>query len=160
MLMIITLDDVPLSIVGQDPGPDGPPPALADRLGYLLGQAHERHRRLAAARLAPFGLAPRAFGALTVLAAEGPLTQQALGTRIGLDRTTMVALVDALEAAGHVARERRPDDRRAYALRVTTQGRRTRARATRAAAGAEDDALASLTEAERATLKRLLRRVL
>lgn len=157
--MICFLDDVPSAAVTQDAARTTPP-ALGDRLGYLLGQAHERHRRLAAERLAPLGLAPRAFGALTVLAAEGPLTQQALGSRIGLDRTTMVALVDGLEAAAFVVRQRRPEDRRAYALRVTPQGRRTLARATRAALRAEDDALAALTDTERATLKDLLRRIL
>jgi DNA-binding MarR family transcriptional regulator len=37
----------------------------------------------------------------------------------------MVKLIDGLEASGDVVRERSPDDRRSYALRVTAGGRRT-----------------------------------
>ena len=40
-----------------------------------------------------------------------------------VDRTTMVAIVDELEAAGFVDRQRNPEDRRAYALEATDAGR-------------------------------------
>ena len=87
--------------------------SLADRLGPLLGRAHEAHRVLAQRALASFGLSPKGFGALAVLAAEGPLSQQRLAARQGIDRTTMVAVVDELERVGAVERRRDPDDRRA-----------------------------------------------
>ena len=138
----------------------GPSAALAENLGFLLGQAHERHRELAASRLRGVGLAPKEYGALSVLVAEGPLTQQELSRRTGIDRTTMVAIADALEEKGHVVRERHPADRRAYALRVTTQGRRTRARASRAVQRTEEEFLAPLSERERIQLKRTLRRLI
>jgi DNA-binding MarR family transcriptional regulator len=83
----------------------GPSAALAENLGFLLGQAHERHRELAASRLRGVGLAPKEYGALSVLVAEGPLTQQELCRRTGIDRTTMVALADALEEKSLVVRE-------------------------------------------------------
>ena len=54
-----------------------------------------------------------------MIATEGPLSQQRLGERTALDRTTVVAIVDGLEEAGYVERRRDPDDRRAYALEVT-----------------------------------------
>jgi DNA-binding MarR family transcriptional regulator len=133
--------------------------ALAQNLGFLLGTAHDRHRELAAARLVGLGLAPKEYGALSVLVAEGPLTQQQLGRRTGIDRTTMVAVADALEEKGLAVRERDPSDRRAYALRVTGPGRRTLARARRAAALAEEEFLAGLTPRQRTQLKSLLRRL-
>ena len=43
------------------------PDALADRLGPLLGRAHEAHRRLTLRALAPLGLSPTGFGALAVI---------------------------------------------------------------------------------------------
>jgi DNA-binding MarR family transcriptional regulator len=133
--------------------------ALSDNLGFLLGYTHDRHRELAASRLLRTGLAPKEYGALSVLVAEGPLTQQDLCRRTGIDRTTMVAVADALERKELVIRERKPGDRRAYALRVTTAGRRILTRARRAMLRAEDEFLAPLTERERAQLKRTLRRL-
>lgn len=130
---------------------------MHDRLGFLLGQAHLAHRQLAESALAPLGLGPRQFGALAVLADEGPLSQQRLGERVGLDRTTMVALVDGLERSGMVERERNPDDRRAYALRATPRGRRVLARATAAVDRAEADFLRRLPAQDARRLKEILR---
>lgn len=140
----------------QEDDPPGPSAALAENLGFLLGHAHDRHREIAASRLLGVGLAPKEYGALSVLVAEGPLTQQELGRRTRIDRTTMVAVADALESKALAVRERNPADRRAYALRATPQGRRTLTRATRAIQRAEDEFLSSLSPADRRRLKKLL----
>jgi DNA-binding MarR family transcriptional regulator len=130
---------------------------MSDRLGFLLGRAHMAHREVAETALAPLGLGPRQFGTLAVLADEGPLSQQRLGERTGIDRTTMVALVDGLERSGLVERERDADDRRAYALRATPRGRRVLGRATAAAARAEAEFLAPLQAEDARRLKEILR---
>jgi DNA-binding MarR family transcriptional regulator len=146
--------------VDEPPGPPAAPSeSLADNLGFLLGHAHDRHRALAAGRLAGLGLAPKEYGALSVLVAEGPLTQQQLGRRTGIDRTTMVAVADGLEHKGLAVRERSPADRRAYALGATAAGRRTLRRAARAIAAAEEEFLAALPERQRGQLKSILRRL-
>ena len=90
--------------------PDRIPPALADHLGPLLGRAHEAHRRLSLAALAPLELTPKGFGALRVLDAEGPMSQRRLAERQGIDRTTAVAVVDELERLRAVERRRDPTD--------------------------------------------------
>jgi len=136
------------------------PPALADVLGPLLGRAHEAHRALTADALAPFGLTPKAFGALAILDAEGPLSQLALARRQGIDRTTMVAVIDELERAGAVERRRDVRDRRRYALHVTPTGRALLPRAAAAAAEAEERFLEPLPVADRARLKAALRELL
>ena len=133
------------------------PAPLTERLGPLLGRAHEAHRRGSAAALAPFGLSPRAFGALAVLGAEGPLSQRRLSERQGIDRTTTVAVVDELERLGAVERRRDAADRRAHALHVTAKGRRLLPRARAAVAEAEAAFLAPLPEADRAQLRAALR---
>jgi DNA-binding MarR family transcriptional regulator len=65
----------------------------------------------------------------------------------GVDRTTMVALIDGLERGGLVERSPHPEDRRKNVVALTAAGRETMA----AAAGAADDAerrfLAPLGEA-------------
>lgn len=73
-----------------------------------------------------------------MILSEGPLSQQALGQRMGVDRSTIVTLVDDLEAAGLVERRRNPADRRAYALQATAAGRRWQARAEKAIIEIED----------------------
>ncbi len=133
--------------------------ALDGRLGPLLGRAHDAHRRLSVAALEPLELSPKGYGALAIVAADGPLKQQRLAQRQGVDRTTAVAVVDELERLGAVKRQRHATDRRAYALEVTPRGRRLLAAAEQAVAEAEERFLAPLTPGERQTLRAALRRL-
>jgi DNA-binding PadR family transcriptional regulator len=48
-----------------------------------------------------------------------------------IDRTTMVALLDDLEAKGYVARQRHPHDRRAFLVHRTDSGRLAKVDAVR-----------------------------
>ena len=137
--------------------PEPMPDALAERLGPLLGRAHDAHRRLSLEALAPLGLGVKSVGALTVLQAEGPLSQRRLAERQGIDRTTMVAVVDELERLGAVERRKDPADRRANALHITPQGRRLLTRARKAVADAEEAFLAPLAPAEQQRLRAALR---
>ena len=137
--------------------PEPMPDALAERLGPLLGRAHDEHRRLSLEALAPLGLGVKSVGALTVLQAEGPLSQRRLAERQGIDRTTMVAVVDELERLGAVERRKDPADRRANALYITPRGRRLLTRARTAVAGAEEAFLAPLPPAEQQRLRAALR---
>jgi DNA-binding MarR family transcriptional regulator len=134
--------------------------SLADQLGALLGRAHNAHRVIAEEALAPLGLTGKAFGALLLLVEHGPLSQQRLGELQGVDRTTMVGLVDALEHAGYVERRRDPRDRRAYSLQATAKGRRVVPRAKAVTAKAEEEFLAALPAADRRRFKETLRKLL
>jgi DNA-binding MarR family transcriptional regulator len=91
---------------------------------------------------------------------EGPLSQQSLGAKQGIDRTTMVAVVDELERSGLVERRRDPSDRRAYSLHATAKGHRVLGRAGEAAKRAEAEFLSPLPPADRRRLKQLLRALL
>jgi DNA-binding MarR family transcriptional regulator len=133
------------------------PAALTEQLGFLLGRAHLAHRAVAERALGPLRLSGKELGALSILIGEGPLSQQRLSERQGIDRTTMVAVVDALERHGYVERRRDPADRRSYALHPTAAGRRAVAKAARATQRAEDEFLAPIPAAERRRLKQLLR---
>ena len=133
---------------------------ILDHLGPLLGRAHEAHRAVVAEELGRLGLTPKGFGALTALDAEGPLPQIELARRQGIDRTTMVAVVDELEGLGAVRRERDERDRRAYAIELTTAGRRLLARARPVLRAAEEEFLAPLPARDRERLKDALRLLL
>ncbi|MEV4188973.1 MarR family transcriptional regulator [Streptosporangium canum] len=95
-------------------------PRLAGHTGYLVRLASQRAERCDLAAL-PSGRSPRDLAVLCVLA-ERPLSQARLGSLLEVNRTVMIAVIDGLEAAGLVRRERDPADRRRYALRVTGEG--------------------------------------
>jgi DNA-binding MarR family transcriptional regulator len=122
----------------------GVPDALASRLGYLLKHAQQRLVEAAVPVMAPFGVDGRELAVLTVLAAHAPLSQQEAGEQLGVDRTTMVALVDALEAKGLVERHRSPQDRRKNSVVLTAAGRDCLAGAGKARDEVERDFLAPL----------------
>jgi MarR family transcriptional regulator, lower aerobic nicotinate degradation pathway regulator len=135
------------------------PPALMERVGFLLAMARGGAEAICMSALAPIDLHVKQFGLLTVLATEGPRSQQELAAWTRMDRTSMVALVDSLEERDLVRRERNPDDRRAYLLQLTPEGRRTQARALKLMHGAEQQLLGALSERERAELVKLLTKV-
>ena len=136
------------------------PTSILERPGALLVIAARTGQERAKARLAPLGLSVQTCGVLNLLADEGPLSQQAIGEMLGIDRTTMVDLVDELERAGIVRRERNPHDRRSYAVTLTPQGKVKQKRAARAFDAAVDDFFAPLSPAEREQLAGMLRRLL
>jgi DNA-binding MarR family transcriptional regulator len=102
------------------------PLVVTQRLGYLLKHAQLRLAELAEPLYAPLGITGRQL-ALLMLFGDGPARSQQDGAaRLGVDRTTMVALVDELEAKGLVRREVAPGDRRKRLVLLTPEGERVR----------------------------------
>lgn len=58
-----------------------------------------------------------------LVAHPGALGPVELGKRLGITSASATALVDRLEAAGHLARQRHPDDRRRITLELTERAR-------------------------------------
>jgi DNA-binding MarR family transcriptional regulator len=109
--------------------------------------------------LAPFGLEPREFALLRTVAASEGDSQQAIGERMNIAPSRMVAFVDSLERRGLLERRQNPDDRRARALFLTDDGRELLGRAFRVAGEHERALSQDLTPAEREQLLELLARV-
>jgi DNA-binding MarR family transcriptional regulator len=129
------------------------------RLGYLLKHAGmllaERHD----GALAPWGTDARELAVLIVIDSYEPASQQQVAERLGVDRTTMVAMLDALEAKGLLSRRPDPQDRRRNVVELTAVGQDVLVAATAASDRAEADLLAPLSHDEAATLRDLLARV-
>jgi len=136
------------------------PASLADQVGYLLAKAHLRVHGSANEALEPLGLTVKHYGLLTLLVHEGPVSQGRLGEVMKIDRTTMVALIDDLERAGHVDRTRNPEDRRAYALAATASGKRVQSKAATLMKRVYDVTLSPLSTDERRELRRMLQAVI
>jgi DNA-binding MarR family transcriptional regulator len=92
------------------------------KLGQLILQAAET-------RLAALGLTGRRYFVLAGAGQAGPVSQQDLARMLGIDPTTIVAIVDELEAEGFVRRERSTTDRRRYELHLTPSGKKALAEA-------------------------------
>jgi DNA-binding MarR family transcriptional regulator len=118
---------------------------LSRRLGYLLKHAQLRMADLTAKALTPYGIDGRELGVLVVLAGREPTSQQQAAQRLGIDRTTMVALLDTLEGKGLVSRHPHADDRRRNVVELTDAGQDTLRRAIEAGDDAEREFLAPLS---------------
>jgi DNA-binding MarR family transcriptional regulator len=144
----------PWATVQAEPTPESAPPFRSvgfttSSTGYAIAR---RFREL----LAPLGLEPREFALLRAVAADEGRSQQAVGERLGIPPSRMVAFVDALEERGLLERRQNPDDRRARALYLTEAGRELLGRAFARAVEYERELCAELTEEEREQLLDLL----
>ncbi len=106
--------------------------------------------------LAALDMRPRHLLTLTVLRDLGGSTQQALATRLSIDRTNLVGLLNELETEGLIERRRSPEDRRRHIVEITPPGRETLAKAEFALAAVEDQVLAALDTEQREALYQLL----
>jgi DNA-binding MarR family transcriptional regulator len=141
------------------PGAPGLHGALVRHTGYLLSRMGLWASRRFSEHLETIGLTPRMWGALNVLAAESPVSQQQLGRAIGMDPSSMVATIDELERRGLVQRRPHPADRRAHALHITEAGRDTLAEGRKLSVRAQAELLAPLDKDEREQLHDLLLRL-
>ncbi len=135
------------------------PASLSVWTGYLLGRATDQSREYFETLVKPLGIGRRHFGVLAVLGEEKPLSQVEIGERLGIDRNTVVLLLDDMEAKALVTRRRDPADRRAHLVSLTEAGRDVLALSTDAARRTNDEVFAPLSLEERATLHSLLSRL-
>lgn len=110
--------------------------------------------------ISPLGLSVRAYRLLRMLLVDGRQRQSAIGAALGIDRTTVVALVDELEAPGAVKRERDPHDRRSYDIVLTAKGKRLALNAIGRVSAAEATMFGPLSEQEKQDLQSLATRLL
>jgi DNA-binding MarR family transcriptional regulator len=135
------------------------PEPLATSTGLLLTRAAQQALSTVEGALAPLGIRARQYGVLALLAQVGPLAQIELVERLGIDRTTMVGLIDSLEGPGLVERRVDPSDRRAYRVQLTDAGRDALGGAAAAIAAAEAELFSPLGAKDWRRLHGLLRRL-
>jgi DNA-binding MarR family transcriptional regulator len=131
-----------------------------DVLGYLLKHAYFALEQRTDAALADVGVTARDLGVLRVIAGGEAQSQQKVAAVLGVDRTSMVALVDALERRGIVARRPSEQDRRRNIVELTDEGRDVFRRAEHRYDEAERAFTSMLGDAGAAELRRALRAVL
>jgi DNA-binding MarR family transcriptional regulator len=124
-----------------------PPEDVARSLAFMFKHARLRLGGFTHQALAPFGIEGRELAVLIVLASDR-LSQQEAAGRLGVDRTTMVTLLDGLETKSLVARHPHAQDRRRNLVELTAAGQAVLGSARRASGEAEARFLARLSAAD------------
>ena len=130
---------------------------LDDQIGFLLRVAMQRHTAIFTTRMIG-GLTQTQFAALAKLAEAGPCSQNQLGRLIYLDAATIKGVVDRLAGRGFVIALHDPKDRRRRAVTLTERGRQATEAAQLVAAEITAATLAPLSEDERRTVVKLLKK--
>jgi DNA-binding MarR family transcriptional regulator len=120
----------------------GPAALPLDRLVVRAGRELQRATERAAAGA---GVSVTGMGILAVLEEYGPLSHRDLAGHVRVSPATLTPVVDALEAAGALTRERDRADRRVVRAAVTPYGRRLR---TAAAAAVQREVVRRLPRPE------------
>ena len=133
-------------------------PAL---LGYRLRRAQSAVFADFAATFAKVGeaLTPGEFGLLVLVERNAGLSQMALARALGIDRSTLVPILDRLQGRGLVVRRPSPTDGRTHALALTPAGQKALARFARLVRGHERRIAAGLSADETRALLVLLEKV-
>jgi len=99
------------------------------------------------------------FGVMEALYHLGPLSQGELAKKILRSSGNITMVIDNLEERGLVKRERNRQDRRFYAVRLTSEGRRLIGSIFPRHAAKIVEEMKSLTRSEQEELSRLCRKV-
>ena len=137
---------------------DGPlePGELAGLVGYRLRLAQIAAYQAFERSLTRYGAAPRYLGLLAVIERHPGQPQSRLAEAVALGRSSLVPILDRLEAEGLVERRPSAQDRRYKSVWLTAKGQQVVAELTARARVQEERLTRGMTEVERGTLLRLL----
>jgi DNA-binding MarR family transcriptional regulator len=112
-----------------------------------------------AAAMEAVGLTPGQLGALLMIEANRGLSQSQLGAALGIDRSSVVPLLDRLQALALIRRTAHASDRRTHALELSEGGAELIRRLLPLLESHERRIGAKLSASERRTLMQLLDRI-
>lgn len=142
------------------PPPGGFPAILRSHLGFCLYKCALRLRGMMDQTLSEYGLISPQFGIMTLLSTEESLSQNDIGQRMGVDKATMVKLIDGLESQGFVKRTPHGEDRRVRLVSLTASGRTAFTKIVSQSRAVELEFTSRLSKDELDTLRNLTGRLL
>lgn len=95
---------------------------LPDLVGYNLRRAQSLVFQHFAETVSSHDVSPGHFGVLVFIEANPGMSQTMLARALGVDRSSIVPVIDHLEGGGLVTRQKKPSDRRTHELRLTAYG--------------------------------------
>lgn len=129
-------------------------------LGWLLSGAQGLYRARLIAALEGEAVHMGQLVLLASLYVHNDLTQAQLSKVSGIEKSSVVLFLDALEKAGWVERRPHPGDRRAHLVHLTDDGRARFEPLGLKMKAVQDDALSVFSDAERATFEGYLLRLI
>jgi DNA-binding MarR family transcriptional regulator len=132
---------------------------LPGLLGYRLRLAQRAVFEDFAASVGHAEVSPGLFGILIIVEANPGLKQSQLAAAAHLDRSSLVPVLDKLEARGHVTRRPSTDDRRVNGLWLTPAGAALLRTLKRKVLAHEQRVMRGMSETQRAQLFDLLAHV-
>lgn len=132
---------------------------LEDLIGYNLKRAYMIVQADFRDALGEDGLSVRMFSALSLTVRYPHITQSDLAKMLGIERSGLVAIVDALEEQKYLARAAVPGDRRVQALVPTQAGTDAYNQAIAEVKAHEDRLFADISETDKQTLLHLLKKI-
>ena len=106
------------------------------------------------------GMRVKPYIALGFIRDHPGVSQHDLEAAMFMDANAVVLLLNELESARYLIRRRDPQDRRRHIIEMTTAGRHALERADKARETLDEEVLTVLSAEERATLRKLMNRVL
>lgn len=128
-------------------------------LGYRLRRAQGAVHRHYMATVDELKLTQKQTAVMWLVLGNPGVAQGAIGAALGMDRATMMVLVDRLEKRGVLRRSRSSQDARRRELHVTPAGQRLMVRVRERVAQHEAQLKGLFSAAELRTLERLLGRL-
>jgi DNA-binding MarR family transcriptional regulator len=135
------------------------PRRVARLPSWLLASAAKQGHHLLGQHLAAERVRRQHYLVLAGLAELDSPAQAELGKLLRVDLGDLVAILNDLESAGYISRERSPTDRRRNALTVTDTGHEALRHLDKIVETANDALVACLSPAEREQLMSLLMRI-
>jgi DNA-binding MarR family transcriptional regulator len=132
---------------------------LDELLGYHLRRAQVAVFGDFTATVGTADVTPGQMGVLAIIDANPGLSQTRLGAALGIDRSTIVGIIDGLEARGLVSRNSAPHDRRSHALKLAPAGAVLLRRLETAVRAHERQVARALSAPESRQLIALLKRI-
>jgi DNA-binding MarR family transcriptional regulator len=161
-LRLIDDADTDAGLAATDPSAAGPPVAfgpLSDLAGFMLRLTQVQVYEAFFAAFDPRNIRPGRLGILVAIAGNPGIRQGVLADALHIKWSNMAKTVRLLESDGLIERRVPPSDRRAVELRLTRTGRNLVRRVLPAIQANDRAATAALSDSERETLMRLLRKL-
>ena len=129
---------------------------IETELGWSLTSMYQGYSRAGSVAVADVPGGPRGYQVLVAITTEEPSSQLALAHRLGIDKTAMTYIIDALETDALVERRPDPRDRRIRQVHPTDAGRGRLGTARVALRAVEGTVMRGLSAEEQTQLRRLL----
>jgi len=132
---------------------------MDELLGYQLRLAYIAISRHFSSVMSNFDLTQKQTGVLWLIGANGGVSQISLAKKLDMDRASMMAIIDRLQARDLIVRARSRHDGRRQELYLTPKGRRVLSQAKAALTKHEKWMTDRFSESELASLMDFLKRI-